>query len=46
MYFLRQLKKFELPKTMMVYTATIESILYTSIIEPRTRAGSMCHSLC
>ena len=33
MYFLRQLKKFNLPKTMMVhfYTAIIESILTSSI---------------
>src|SRR4029434_6369446 len=34
MYFLRQLKKFNLPKTMMVhfYTCIIESILTSSII--------------
>ena len=33
MYFLRQLKKFNLPKTMMVhfYTAIIESILTSAI---------------
>ncbi|KAK9535585.1 hypothetical protein VZT92_007958 [Zoarces viviparus] len=40
MYFLRQLKKFNLPKTMMVhfYTAIIESILCSSITVWRLRS--------
>ncbi|KAK0146555.1 hypothetical protein N1851_014127 [Merluccius polli] len=52
MYFLQQLKKFNLPRTMMVhlYSSIIESILTSSITiwyaAATQRQTAMCHSVC